>query len=131
LVLTPFSMAQALFVVFLIAFLRFIERPALRGGVVLALVQMAALFVHTIAGWAQALCAAVWWCWTAVRARRDPEARRRLLPVAAVFIAATLLMLPYLWETTHGNSGSASLRFSPLGLSSLLLAGWGYLAGAL
>jgi hypothetical protein len=131
LVLTPFSMAQALFLVFLLVFLDFVERPTVRAGLLLGLVQMASLFLHSVAGWAQALCAALWWCWAATRAPRDREARGRLVPLAAVFVLATLLVLPYLWVTTHGKSGALGFRFSPVALSSLLVAGSLFLAASL
>jgi hypothetical protein len=123
LVLTPFSMAHAIFGAFLLAWLRFVQRPGLRRGALLGLVQAAGFFIHSVGGWSQALAGAVAWMWILPGARRDPEGLRRLFGLAATFGLATLVMLPYLWFTTHGKTDSAGLGFTPRALWSLLLAG--------
>ncbi len=122
-VLTPFSMAAALFVLFLIAWLRLIERPTARRAAVLGMVQAASLFLHSLAGWAQALAAGLAWWWLLLGSRDGRESRAALLPILLAFTGAFLLLLPYLIETTFGKMGTLRFGMTALALTSLILAG--------
>jgi hypothetical protein len=125
LVLTPLSIGLALFVVLLLALLDAVERPGFRTAAALALVEAAALFLHTVVGLTTVLVAGAWWL-TALLApgRGEPAApRRALIPVAAAFAAAGLALSPYLLSIAGAKHGQLANGLSARALGSWLLAG--------
>jgi hypothetical protein len=128
LIATPFGLGMALFLATILALLNAIERPSWRAWTTIALLQGAALFLHSVVGWANAIVAAGWWLTTLWRARR-PEGRAlapRLVPLAAAFAAATLVLVPYLKATTAGKHQAFHFGLDTPTLVTWLVAGLAY-----
>jgi hypothetical protein len=125
LILTPFAAGLGVFAALVIAFLDFVASPDLRRGVTLGLLEAAALFLHSVIGWAAALMAAAWWGWAAARARGPAAAgsRRVLLPLMAVFAAAACSLAPYLAATTLGKQQQLGWGLTMASVKSWLVAG--------
>ena len=128
LIATPFGLGIALFLATLIALLNAIERPSWRAWTTIALLQGAALFVHSVVGWANAIVAAGWWLSALWRARRPDERAlaRRLAPLAIAFVLATAALSPYLDATTAGKHQSLHFGLDGPTLRTWLLAGLAY-----
>uniref|UniRef100_A0A832I6C3 Glycosyltransferase RgtA/B/C/D-like domain-containing protein n=1 Tax=Eiseniibacteriota bacterium TaxID=2212470 RepID=A0A832I6C3_UNCEI len=122
---TPFALGYAAFLAFVLVLLDLIERPRLRGWVLLALVQAAALFLHPVLGWANLLMAAGWGAWTLARARRPWERYLRvaLVGLALAAAAAVVLVFPYLRVTSAGEARAVSWGLSAAAARTWLLAG--------
>jgi hypothetical protein len=125
LILTPLALGMAVFAALIVAFLDFVAQPSVRRGVLLALLEGAALFFHSVVGWAGALVAGAWWWWALWRARQPKERgltrALRSLPVA--FAAAALILLPYLAATTLGKQQGVGWGLSLPSLAAWLVAG--------
>ena len=128
LIATPFGLGLALVLAATIALLDAIERPSWRGWLAVALLQTAALFLHSVVGWADAAVAAGWWWWTLWRSRRPDDAplRRTLVPLAAAFAGATLALWPYLHATTAGKHQSFHFGLDGPTVRTWLLCGLFY-----
>jgi hypothetical protein len=75
LIATSFALGLALAGAFALALIEAAEHPGVRAWLAVGLVQAAALFLHTVIGWANALGAAGWW-WAPRLGGRPRTARR-------------------------------------------------------
>lgn len=125
LVLTPFSLGLAQFTLVVRLLLDFTARPTLRAGLALGVAVAAAMFIHSVVGWASAMLAGTWWWWALWRSRRPDRRPLRavLLPLLIVFEAVVALLMPYLAVTTLGKEGTLAPGFSLQALATWLLAG--------
>lgn len=122
---TPFALGFAMFLAFTLLLLDATARPRFGAWVLLALVQGASLFLHSVVGWSNALMAAGWGAWTLLRALRTRERGLWLAVagVAAAGLAATLLLLPYIGATSAGKRQVITWGISGPVLRTWLLAG--------
>jgi hypothetical protein len=125
LVLTPFALGLAQFVLLLLTLLDFIARPGRREGLALGMAAAAALFIHSVVGWSAALLAGAWWWWALWRSRRPEERglRDTLLPMLIVFEAVVALLVPYILATTLGKEQTLAAGFSARAVATWLLSG--------
>ena len=125
LIATPFGMGLALFGAFVLTLLEAIERPSWRTWVLLALLQIASLFLHSVIGYANAIAAGGWWCWALWRATAggDRRLKRVLVPLLLVFIVAAIVLLPYLRATTAAKRQSFHFGLDGPTVRTWLLAG--------
>lgn len=122
---TPFALGFAAFLAFTLLLLEVLDRPRLRTWVLLALVQAASLFLHSVVGWANALMAAGWGVWALLRARHRWESHLRLTLVglAAAGVAAVVMLFPYLAATSAGKQQEIGWGLTAPVLRTWLLAG--------
>jgi len=125
LVLTPFGLGLGIFGLFLVSMLDFLEKPTLRGGVVLSAATASALFTHTVVGFCCLGLAGGWWLAGLMRflLRRSPVFRRaRLwLPIAAG--SALVPLAPYLAAILSGKRGGPAAGLSPQAIMTLVWGG--------
>ncbi|MFI5372770.1 MAG: hypothetical protein ACHQ52_14530, partial [Candidatus Eisenbacteria bacterium] len=128
LIATPFGLGLALFLAATLALLDAIERPSPRVWIRIAVLQTAALFLHSVVGWVDAILAAGWWWWALARSRRPGERplARRLAPLAVAFGAAVLVLWPYLRATTAGKHQGLHFGLDGPTLRTWLMAGLAY-----
>lgn len=132
LVITPFGMGLALFVLGLLALCSVWREP--RHGWALAVIVASALFAHTVVGYVLVMlclvCAAVL-LWNALR--RSPLAWTRSSAMAAAALVPALILSPYLIAITAGKRGQLGLGISResvgtalfgVGLSLVAAAWW-------
>lgn len=125
LVLTPFALGLGLFAALVLALLDLIERPRLRAAAALAVLEAAALYLHTVVGLAFGTVAVLWVLWAAWRARR-PEERSLLRPLPFLVLAgmaAAAALAPYLAAIALGKRSVLAWGLSPRALFSWLGAG--------
>lgn len=129
LVLTPFGMGLALFALGLVTALPGPE--GMRRPAAFALVLAAALFTHTVAGYALVLCAGLWGA-----AGIASRLRRREVPASAkgawaiATLAAIVLLLPYLIAITAGKQGQLALSLQPAAFRTAVLGTGLFIGGA-
>lgn len=129
LVLTPFGMGLALLVLGLVTMIE-----PLRGRwrfVSLAVVIAAALFTHTVVGYALLLASGVWVAWALASAvRGEPGAMGRAWGIALAAAAALALLAPYVISITAGKQGQVALAPGVEALRTALGGTGVFLAGA-
>jgi len=121
LVLTQFGLGLALFLLAVLALEDLAERVAVRAGLRAALLVAAALFVHTVVGYAIVLVAAVSVVWTF--AGRPRSAWTFALAAGAATLGALIVLSPYLLETARGKRDALHPGFSMPALATLFLSG--------
>lgn len=129
LVLTPFGMGLALLALGLVTA---IEAPrGRRRAVALSVVVAAALFTHTVVGYALLLASAAWATWALVSsARGERGALVAALGIALACAAALALLAPYLISISAGKQGQVALAPSPEAFRTAWSGTGVFLAGA-
>lgn len=124
LVLTPFAMGLALFLLGVLCLLELAEQPDRRRAMAFAVTLAATLFIHTVIGEALALLAGVWWLWRARAALvGEWHARQQLLTLMLATIAAVICVAPYLFEIMSGKHSRLGPGWSPIALYSFFAGG--------
>ncbi len=129
LVLTPFAMGLALFVLGLVVAIE--PSRGARRVASFTVIAAAALFTHTVVGYALVLCMGAWAAWSLLGALRGQpgasEACRALLIAVPI---ALLLLAPYLASITAGKQSQLAFALDGVSLRTLGLGTGVFLAGA-